>query len=311
MEYRLLEKKELWISPVRLNHADLGACARAVGEVLGLGDAEIMVTDALEDRLTLDILVPTVQAVQIVAREKPLLAALAAVPGVEVSLDTRVHSQGILGLISLDEEAGRELLDRSSAMVKEISRRIARRAIVVATGPEVLNCQIKDTNTPFLLEALSAAGYEAVRGPVIEDKQSQILSVFRHAAENGYGLVVTTGGVGAEGKDQTLEALTCLDPSATTPYVLKFHKGQGRHQKDGVRLGVGQYGQTLIVCLPGPHDEVKLLWPVLKQGLLDLWDVVSLANALAGTLREKFLSSAAHSANVMQDKVMEVFNGPH
>ena len=65
------------------------------------------------------------------------------------------------------------------------------------------------------------------------------------------------------------------------------------------------------MCLPGPHDEVKLLWPVLKHGLQDLWDVVSLANALAGRLREKFLSSAAHSANVIQDKVMEVFNGPH
>ena len=178
MEYRLLEKKELWISPVRLNHADLGACARAVGEVLGLGDAEIMVTDAQENRLTLDILVPTVQADQIVAREKPLLKALAAVPGVEVTLDTRVHSQGILGLISLDEEAGRELLERSSAMLKEISRRIARRAIVVATGPEVLNGQIKDTNTPFLLQALGAAGYEAVKGPVIEDKEAQILTVF-------------------------------------------------------------------------------------------------------------------------------------
>jgi molybdenum cofactor synthesis domain-containing protein len=181
----------------------------------------------------------------------------------------------------------------------------------VATGPEVLNGQIKDTNTPFLVKELIAAGYEAVSGPVIADEQAHILRVFRHAAENAYGLVVTTGGVGAEGKDQTLEALTRLDPRATTPYVLKFRKGHGRHRKDGVRLGVGQCGQTLIVCLPGPHDEVRLLWPVLKEGLQDRREHVILANALANALREKFLSSAAHSPNVAHDKVLEVLNDPH
>ena len=69
MEYRLLEKTELWISPVKLTEADLGACALAVARALGLNPDEIMVTDALEDRLTLDILVPTVRAEQIVARK--------------------------------------------------------------------------------------------------------------------------------------------------------------------------------------------------------------------------------------------------
>src|SRR5512139_1473069 len=142
MEYRLLEKTELWISPVSLNGADLGACARAVGEVLGLGEAEIMVTDAQENRLTLDILVPTIEVSQIISRGAKLLKALASVPGVGVSAETRVHSEGILGVISLDEETGRELMERSAAMWGEISERISRRTMVVATGPEVVREQI-------------------------------------------------------------------------------------------------------------------------------------------------------------------------
>jgi molybdenum cofactor synthesis domain-containing protein len=311
MEYRLLEKTELWISPVELDGADLSACARAVGEVLGLGETEIMVTDAREDRLTLDILVPTVPADHIVAREKLVLKALASVPGVTISADTGVHSSGILGLISLDEGTGRVLLEQSSAMGNEIAERISKRAIVVATGPEVLNGQIKDTNTPFLLGGLEAAGYDAVKGPVIADEKPQLLRVLRQAAENAFGLVITTGGVGAEGKDQTLEALTSLDPSAITPYVLKFRKGEGRHRKDGVRVGVGQCEQAVIVCLPGPHDEVRLLWPVLKEGLQARWDRTTLSNALAEALRKKFLTNASHSSNESQQKILEVFDGPH
>jgi len=311
MDYRLLEKTELWISPVQLKGADLGACARAVGGVLGLGDDEIMVTDALEDRLALDILVPTVEASQIVAREEPLLKALASVPGVQLSDDTKVHSEGILGLISLDEGAGREVLERSLTMLDQITENIRKRSIVFATGPEVLNGQIKDTNTPFLLESLRVSGYEAVRGPVLTDELGSIVRAFLWATENAYGLVITTGGVGAEGKDMTLEALTGLDPQAATPYVLKFRKGFGRHQKDGVRLGVGRFTQTLIVCLPGPHDEVVLLWPVLKEGLMANWDHETLANSLARALRQKFLSHTEHNMTVPENDTLEEINGPN
>ena len=134
MEYRLLEKTELWISPVTLTNADLGACARAVGKALSLEEGQIMVTDALGDRLTLDILVPTVKAAHIIAREQAVLKALAHVPGVTMTAETSVHSEGVLGLISLDEKTGQEVLERSAAIRDEVVRRIAGRAMVIATG---------------------------------------------------------------------------------------------------------------------------------------------------------------------------------
>jgi molybdenum cofactor synthesis domain-containing protein len=308
MDYRLLEKTEIWISPLKLSGADLGECAAAVGSILGLSPEEIMVTDALEDRLTLDVLVPTVNAEQIVSREKAVIEALARIPGVKLSSETAIHSEGILGLISLDEASNAEILQRSQAMGMEIAENIRKRAIVISTGPEVLDGRIKDTNTPFLIDALTAAGYRADRGPALPDDRSRIARTLRWAGENAYGLVITTGGIGAESKDQTLEALTTLDPQAATPYILKFKKGHGRHKKDGVRLGVGRWEQTFIVCLPGPHDEVELLWPVLKDELAERRDKRTLADALAEVLRAKFLSRSGNDSNITEVQFEEVIH---
>jgi molybdenum cofactor synthesis domain-containing protein len=310
MEYRLLEKTEIWIRPVALDGVDLTACARAAAQALGVRFDEIMVTDVFEDRLTLDVLVPTIKAEQIMGCEHRLIQALASVPGVRVSSETTVHSDGILGLVALDEKRGKEILDRSRVLAARIASRIAKRSIVFSTGQEVLGGQIRDTNTPFLSDMLQVEGYDVVRGPALVDNAVAISRTIRHAVEAGYGLVITTGGVGAEGKDQTLEALLHLDPDAQMPYVLKFQVGRGRHQKDGVRIGVATVGQTLIVSLPGPHDEVQLVWPTLKRGLKVRWSKPLIAAALARTLRGKFIGRSRQDTAEIQDRPVEVSHGP-
>lgn len=293
MEYRLLEKTELWVKPVILSGADLDACARVASEALGLNGDEVMVTDAIGDTLTLDILVPTIQAEQIVARKETLLRLLRGVSGLQILEETEVHSDGVLGLISLEEKTGKEMIERSRAMGAQIAERIRKRSMVCSTGQEVLAGQIIDTNTPFLMDALELEGYEVTGGPTLEDKAGTIARAFRQAAEDAYGLMITTGGIGAEGKDQTLEALSQVDPQATMPYILKFKKGEGRHHRDGVRIGVGTLEPTLIICLPGPHDEVRLTWPVLRKGINEGWDKETLAGALADVMKRKFLERSA------------------
>jgi molybdenum cofactor synthesis domain-containing protein len=302
LEYRLLEKTELWVKPVVLSGADLDACARVAAEALGLKGNEVMVTDAMGDTLTLDILVPTIRAEQIVARKEMLLNLLKGVSGVQILEETEVHSDGVLGLISLEEQTGKEMLERSRAMGTEIAERIRKRSMVCSTGREVLAGQILDTNTPFLMDALELEGYQVTRGKTLNDHAGTISRAFRQAAEDAYGLLITTGGIGAEGKDQTLEALGSVDPQAMMPYILKFKKGEGRHHRDGVRIGVGVLEPTLIVCLPGPHDEVQLSWPILRNGLNEGWNKKNLAGALADVLRRKFLDRSgrnqAHSGNI-------------
>jgi len=292
MEYSLLEKTELWIKPVILSEADLDGCGRAGAQALGLKNEEIMVTDAIGDTLTMDILVSTIKADQIVARKEALLRLLNEVPGVKILDETDVHSNGVLGLINLDKETGQEMLDRTRKMSAQIAECIPKRCMVCATGREVLASEIKDTNTPYLMEELEHAGYQVTRGPTLQDDAGIIGRAMRQAAEDGYGLMITTGGIGAEGKDQTLTALARMDPKARMPTILRFQKGQGRHHRDSVRIGVGTLEPTLVICLPGPHDEVRLSWPVLSEGMEKGWDKDTLAEALANVLRRKFLAQS-------------------
>lgn len=289
MEYNLLEKTEIWIAPLKLKAVNLDACARAAASVLALNPTDIMVTDVLKDTMTLDVLVPIVEAEKIVGCEQELLEALGAIPGVCINAETRVHSQGVLGLIALEKKVGKEMLERSTEMSTEIKERIRRRCLIFSSGSEILAGQIRDTNTPFLMAALRSENYDARKGPTLEDNKGTIARAFYKSAEDGYGLLITTGGVGAEHKDQTLEALNQVDPDAHMPYILKFQKGSGRHEKEGVRIGVGRLNHTLIVCLPGPHDEIQLAWPVLKEGLKHNWGKATMAASLAEKLRLKFL----------------------
>jgi molybdopterin biosynthesis enzyme MoaB len=103
-------------------------------------------------------------------------------------------------------------------------------------------------------------------------------------------LIITTGGVGAEAKDRTIEALKKIDPDAATPYIMKFHRGTGRHEKDGVKIGVGSVGLSLIVSLPGPNDEVRLCMETLIEGLSKGLDKYELAEEIVRTLKNKYIS---------------------
>ena len=110
-----------------------------------------------------------------------------------------------------------------------------------------------------------------------------------HSDKQLFEMLTYLKGLKVLGQTNLPEALARLDSHASTPYILKFQKGRGRHHKDGVRIGVGVLEKTIIVCLPGPHDEVRLTWPVLKEGIKMRWDKEVLAEALANALRRKFI----------------------
>ena len=108
------------------------------------------------------------------------------------------------------------------------------------------------------------------------------------ALEEGYGLVITTGGVGAEDKDFSIEAILRLDPDACTPWILKFQPDYHRHHKEGVRIAVGKVGLSYLVALPGPHEEAKLGCDRLLAGLEQGLAKESLAEFIAGALRQRW-----------------------
>ncbi len=257
MQLNLLEKTELRIYGLYLRQVNLGTVAAKVAEALELPAEGVLVVDVRDDHVCLDILIKTVEMRQIIGKQHAVLDKLRSIEGLTVTPEAYVDSAGIMGLIGCERLQAEEIVARSSQMATEIERRVLRRALVYATGFEVKQGMIEDTNSPFLLALLSRQGYEANFGGILEDDVHAITRALRDAAERGIGLVITTGGVGAEDKDFSVEAVSRLDPEAATPWIVKFQAGTGRHVKDGVRIAVGQYGLTTYVSLPGPHDEVE------------------------------------------------------
>ena len=287
-DWNLLEKTELRIERIGLDGANLSDVARVVATVLSLPEREVFVIDARDDLLTLDILRERIDAYDLVGKQAEMLRALGGLPGVTVTGDTSVCSEGMLGWIAADPVEGRAALDRSRTMAAEIEAAIASRAIVFSTGPEVLTGQIEDTNKPWIAQRLATASFRATEGPDLPDDLDTIAFALREAAEElGYGLMITTGGVGAETKDGTVEALLSIDPDAATPYLFKVQEGHGRHVKPGVRIGVGDVSGALAVCLPGPHDEARAGIEAMLAGLAESRDKHALAERIAQALRER------------------------
>jgi len=167
--------------------------------------------------------------------------------------------------------------------------------MVFSTGAEVARGQIEDTNTPAIAQQLSAAGYKVTQGETLKDDRFFIAAKLREAAEyGGYALIVTTGGVGAEDKDHTVEAVKDLDSEAATPYICHFKIGTGRHVKDGIKIAVARSNDTLMVALPGPNDEVMASLSILVEGLKAGLDKHLLAENLAANLREILREKTTH-----------------
>jgi molybdenum cofactor synthesis domain-containing protein len=287
MEINLLEKTELWIEEIDLVNADLNRIAAVAADVLKLDPSRVLVVDVLDHRITLDLLQQKLQAEQVYGKKAELLRRLGEIPGVTVTERTDIHSDGILGMIALDENEAREVISRSASMAAGVMARVARRACVFPTGFELRRGMIQDTNTPFIKSALEERGFQVSCGDVLDDDKDVIRGRIQAAIDQGYGLIITTGGVGAESKDRTVEGVLAIDPEAETPYIIHFTQGTGRHEKDGVRIAVGSVGPTTIVCLPGPNDEVRIAIPVILEAMENGRSKAELASALANVLRMK------------------------
>ena len=291
VELNLLEKTELRIHGLELSSVNLNELAARVVQVLELPANQVLVIDVREDHVCLDLLTPKINIRQIAGREQAVLKALTLMDGLTVGENARIDSSGILGLIAYDQNEALEIAALSQKMGSEIESNILRRALVFATGFEVKKEMIEDTNSPFLIDLLQKQGYAAEFGGILDDDLDIIANKLMEATERGFGLVITTGGVGAEDKDFSVEAMNRIDRQAATPWIVKYEQGTGRHVKAGVRIGVGQYGLTTLINLPGPHDEVRVAAPILQahcnRGFIDK---ELLASDLVQVLRAKLSS---------------------
>ena len=288
LEINLLQKTELWIKGISLKNARLDDIAHQVAGVLELEPNEVLVVDVRDDHIVLDILRSILKASQIAGKGQEILRRVAEVPGVTLSRKASLHSEGALGWVCLDQTDYGPALEKAQQMGEEIRRRVARRAIVFSTGFEVQKGLIADTNFPLIEDRLRREGYTVYPGGVLPDHVGTIAYRLQRALDEGFGLILTSGGVGAEEKDCTVEGLLRVDPSAATPYIVKFEPGTGRHVKDGVRIAVGKLGISWLVALPGPTREVQIGLDQLLEGLDKGWDEKQMAEHIASALRGKW-----------------------
>lgn len=268
VQFETMGKTELSIVGLTLENANLPHVADKVAEVLGIDRSELLVTDVRGDNLVLDILRRSIDPRNIVGKEKELLAAIGKVEGVTVNAGARVDSRGLLSWVSADSVAVAGVLESSSRVAGDLRDRLTRSVVVFPTGTELGNGQVQDTNTPLICDRLTAEGFAVSRGNTLRDDEYHIAANLRERAQEGYGMIITSGGVGAEVKDRTIEAVLLVDPEAATPTIVQYELGVGRHvHKNAVRIAVGRCFETLIVALPGPTDEVLLGIDALVKGL--------------------------------------------
>lgn len=282
---QLLGKTEIWMQGVRLANANLPEIARQAANVLSIPEDKVFVTDVREALVVLDVLEPKVEFEAVVGKQQQVFDALKLVDGVSIDENATIHSEGVLGVIGTTRAQAAEMVEHAKRMDEQIRKYASGRVAVVSTGPEVQNGEIEDTNFEAISRVFTAAGFEVFYGGVAGDSEREIAGLIARLAGEGYGLIITTGGVGAEDKDHTIEAVEGLDPNLATAVLAQYKKGTGRHVKDSVRVCVASLGWATIISLPGPTHEVELALPVILKHLQDGTSPSRLAEAIAEPIR--------------------------
>ena len=88
------------IERIDLSNVNLTDAAAVVADALQLHRDEVLVIDARDDLLTLDVLREKIDPYLIVGKQAAILRGLAALPGLTVTTNTRITSEGMLGWVA-------------------------------------------------------------------------------------------------------------------------------------------------------------------------------------------------------------------
>lgn len=285
-EVELLDKTEVWVRGIALRGADLRSLAGAAAQALDLAPDSVFVTDVRDDHVVFDVLQPRMELSSIVGRQSDLLSAMAAVSGVVVSAAASVHSRGVIGMIGTPPEQVERTLTRTEQTDRQLRQYVSTRVAVVSTGSEVVSGNIEDTNAAAVAQVMGDAGFEVTAAGAVSDDEDAIVGRVLRLLSEGFGVVITTGGVGAEDKDHTIEALQRCDPELATAVLATYAVGHGRHVKPHVQVGVGRVQWTELIALPGPTREVQAALPVVVRGVQQGWSKQRFADEIAEVLKD-------------------------
>ncbi|HEU4323271.1 MAG TPA: MogA/MoaB family molybdenum cofactor biosynthesis protein [Roseiflexaceae bacterium] len=118
-----------------------------------------------------------------------------------------------------------------------------------------------DTSGAAIRTALVERGHEVLRYAVVRDEPAQIVALVRELSALGCKVILTNGGTGIARRDSTFEAIDSLLEKRLPGFGEIFRVLS--YQEIGPaamlsRATAGLYGATLIFCLPGSTNAVRL-----------------------------------------------------
>lgn len=182
----------------------------------------------------------------------------------------------------------------------------APRAGILVTGTEVLSGRVRDRNGPWLADRLLEAGVDLAHIAIVGDRPRDLEGALRFMAEDGFDVVLTSGGLGPTADDLTAEvvgrfqgrpmvldeALEARIAEIVRPLAERYPnldrdamaagtrkqaivpEGATVLEPVGTAPGMvvapaeGRSGPTIVV-LPGPPRELQPMW---KQAVMaDAW----------------------------------------
>ncbi|MBC8159603.1 MAG: MogA/MoaB family molybdenum cofactor biosynthesis protein [Roseiflexaceae bacterium] len=121
--------------------------------------------------------------------------------------------------------------------------------------------EANDTSGALIRELLAAHGHTVLRSQVIKDEPAQIVGLIAELAASGCQTIITSGGTGIAARDTTFEAVDGLLQKRLPGFGEIFRMLS--YQEIGPaamlsRATAGTIGDTLIFCLPGSSNAVRL-----------------------------------------------------
>jgi molybdenum cofactor biosynthesis protein B len=118
-----------------------------------------------------------------------------------------------------------------------------------------------DTSGAAIRDLLTAGGHEVLRYAVVRDEPAEIVATVRAFAAEGCRVIITNGGTGIARRDSTLEAIDALLEKRLPGFGELFRMLS--YQEIGPaamlsRATAGTFGETLVFCLPGSTNAVRL-----------------------------------------------------